>query len=123
MSYFYLIQEKPVESTHEIPGATEISQEVFLEMLPKSADWDGFRQWRRQNEDYVALTRAEGGLTLAMEADIARGDYAAAAEGWDRLKGLGAVSAGLEAALMGAIQIYNLTSLAQALAAHNQGQP
>jgi len=92
-----------------------VAWKAAVEALNSPEDWDGFRQWRRQNEDYVALTRAEGGLVLAMEADIARGDYTSVAAGWERLKDLGAVSPTLEEALMTAIQTYNLTSLAQAL--------
>jgi hypothetical protein len=87
------------------------------------ADWDGFRQWRRQNPDYLALMGGpHGNLVGFLEADISRGDYNSAVVLWKSLKQQGAISTALEAALTSAIQQFNLGDLGAALTAHNQAQ-
>jgi hypothetical protein len=90
---------------------------------PIPEDWDGFRAWRRQNPDYLALMGGpHGNLVGFLEADISRGDYASAAVLWDSLKQQGAISTSLETALTNAIAQFNLGELGAALTAHNQAQ-
>jgi hypothetical protein len=75
------------------PGIAEHFVEIYTPPTAVVADWDGFRQWRRQNPDYLALMGGpHGGLVGFLEADISRGDYASAAVLWDSLKQQGAIS-------------------------------
>jgi hypothetical protein len=105
------------------PGIAEHFVEIYTPPTAVVADWDGFRQWRRQNPDYLALMGGpHGGLVGFLEADISRGDYASAAVLWDSLKQQGAISTSLETALTNAIAQFNLGELGAALTAHNQAQ-
>jgi hypothetical protein len=105
------------------PGIAEHFVEIYTPPTAVVADWDGFRQWRRQNPDYLALMGGpHGGLVGFLEADISRGDYASAAVLWDSLKQQGAITTTLETALTNAIAQFNLGELGAALTAHNQAQ-
>jgi hypothetical protein len=105
------------------PGIAEHFVEIYTPPTAVVADWEGFRQWRRQNPDYLALMGGpHGGLVGFLEADISRGDYASAAVLWDSLKQQGAITNTLETALTNAIAQFNLGELGAALTAHNQAQ-
>jgi hypothetical protein len=56
------------------PGIAEHFVEIYTPPTAVVADWEGFRQWRRQNPDYLALMGGpHGGLVGFLEADISRG--------------------------------------------------
>lgn len=119
MSYFYLIDGKPIESTKEILEGTPITREEFLSHLSAPPDWAGFRQWRRSNSEYKNLLRQEPGLVMTLESDIDRGDLVSATLIWAELKNLNSVSAILEEEITEALQTYNLTELQEALSNYN----
>jgi hypothetical protein len=105
------------------PGIAEHFVEIYTPPTAVVADWEGFRQWRRQNPDYLALMGGpHGGLVGFLEADISRRDYASAAVLWASLKQQGAITNTLETALTNAIAQFNLGELGAALIAHNQAQ-